>query len=155
VVTVNGKPSRDQFPSASMRSLQSALGDRFRHCRFTHAAPRPEHSYSLPLPNPSDYIHITHTTAAPLHTKQPHHQLPRNPPPTHPYHTFTMSDWDQVTKIGKSVRGPGADRETTVKGKSALNAAQRSGAILSTDKKFATANVSLKTEPPLSNQHNH
>jgi hypothetical protein len=49
-----------------------------------------------------------------------------------------MSDWDQVTKIGKSVRGPGADRETTVKGK-----------------KFATANVSLKTEPPLSNQHNH
>lgn len=53
-----------------------------------------------------------------------------------------MSDWDQVTKIGKNVRGPGADRETTVKGKSALNAAQRSGAVISTDKKFATANVS-------------
>ncbi|KAK6421855.1 multiprotein-bridging factor 1 [Oleoguttula sp. CCFEE 5521] len=53
-----------------------------------------------------------------------------------------MSDWDQVTKIGKSVRGPGAsERETTIKGKSALNAAQRSGAVVGTEKKFATANA--------------
>jgi putative transcription factor len=55
-----------------------------------------------------------------------------------------MSEWDTVTKIGKSVRGPGgSERETTVKGKSALNAAQRSGAIVGTEKKFATANVRI------------
>lgn len=92
------------------------------------------------------------TLAITYRTNPPLQHYPSNnilqPPPSKlttntTHNTFTMSDWDQVTKIGKSVRGPGADRETTIKGKSALNAAQRSGSILSTDKKFSTANVSL------------
>lgn len=50
-------------------------------------------------------------------------------------------DWENVTKIGSKVRSGGSERETTIKGKTALNAAQRSGAIVGTEKKFATANV--------------
>lgn len=52
-----------------------------------------------------------------------------------------MSDWDQVTKIGKSVRGGVGERETVVKGKSALNAAMRSGAVIGSEKKYAIGNA--------------
>lgn len=61
-----------------------------------------------------------------------------------------MSDWDSVTKIGKKHSGGGAmPRETVIKGKSALNAAQRSGTLLGSEKKYTTGNIVRSSHPHL------
>lgn len=57
-----------------------------------------------------------------------------------------MADWDtESVKIGKNVRRGGAPaRETVIKGRSALNAAQRAGQVVGTEKKFTTGNTASK-----------
>ncbi|EER44566.1 multiprotein-bridging factor 1 [Histoplasma capsulatum var. duboisii H88] len=62
-------------------------------------------------------------------------------------------DWDSVTRIGSKVRGGGGGglRETVVRGRSALNAAARSGAIIGTEKKYTTGNTASK--PHVEGQH--
>lgn len=57
------------------------------------------------------------------------------------------ADWDSVTVIGKNVRrGGGGPRETVARKQSDINAARRSGAVLSVDKKYGGANSRGGTE---------
>ncbi|KAL2143091.1 hypothetical protein VTI28DRAFT_370 [Corynascus sepedonium] len=56
-----------------------------------------------------------------------------------------MSAWDtDVVKIGKNVRSGGAARETVVRSQSALNAAKRAGAAITTEKKYTTGNAAAR-----------
>lgn len=57
-------------------------------------------------------------------------------------------DWDNVTRIGTKHRAGGVQRETVVKGRSALNAAARSGLVIGTEKKFATGNAAGRAGAP-------
>ncbi|KAH3669066.1 hypothetical protein OGAPHI_001662 [Ogataea philodendri] len=53
-----------------------------------------------------------------------------------------MSDWDSVTIIGKKARvGGSGPKERVVRSESQLNAARRSGAVVSVEKKYGTTNA--------------
>lgn len=80
-----------------------------------------------------------------LHAHQPQ-TITAHTPSTNT--TGNMSDdWDTVTKIGSKVRsgGGGGVSEKVIKGDAALNAARRQGAAITTEKKFSTANSSVRS----------
>ncbi|KAI9860457.1 MAG: multiprotein-bridging factor 1 [Trichoglossum hirsutum] len=58
-----------------------------------------------------------------------------------------MSDWDTSITIGSKTRGGGGQRESVVKGKSALNAAMRTGSVVATEKKYTVGNAATKPGP--------
>lgn len=62
-----------------------------------------------------------------------------------------MDDWESTTRIGSSTRtGGGGAKEKVIKTKSELNAAMRSGGIITTDKKY-TGGANKSQDP--SGQH--
>lgn len=63
------------------------------------------------------------------------------------YRIAKMSDWDNVTIIGSKARiGGGGPRAQVAKTQSQINAARRTGAVLSVDKKYGSSNRSNDVE---------
>ncbi|SCU97819.1 LADA_0H08504g1_1 [Lachancea dasiensis] len=58
-----------------------------------------------------------------------------------------MSDWDSTTVIGQRVRtGGGGPRQQVARSQGQINAARRSGNVLSVDKKYSSANAKGNNE---------
>lgn len=58
-----------------------------------------------------------------------------------------MSDWDNVTIVGRKARpGNAAPKERVIKSQAEINAARRTGAITSVDKKYGGANSKASPE---------
>lgn len=57
------------------------------------------------------------------------------------------TDWESVTVIGKNVRrGGGAPKQSVARSQSEINAARRSGGVVSVDKKYGSTNRNGGTE---------
>lgn len=142
--------------SSSIRNLsrrrRSAKGGIFLPNPFTVATPAREASVSSFRINAFSlnshhhhhhYHHHSNTTPLllPLPLPLPHPTLHFSPITLISDSDTIMSDWDNVTRIGQKHTGSGAPRETTIKGKSALNAASRQGLLVGSEKKYATGNA--------------
>ncbi|GMM34035.1 multiprotein-bridging factor 1 [Saccharomycopsis crataegensis] len=57
------------------------------------------------------------------------------------------TEWDSVTVVGKNVRrGPSGPKQTVARTQGQINAARRTGGVVSTEKKYGSANRSNGTE---------